>query len=67
MYVLFVINRLGVNAKRETHGLRVGMVTLLHVWAMENYIKDFSSVEVMVMAYVMTCGYWTHSQVEWRR
>ena len=67
--ILFVINRLGVNTKRETHGLGVGIVTLLHVWAMENSTRDFLSVEVGVVLaiHMMTCGYWTHSRAEWRR
>ena len=60
----YLFNRLGVNTKRETHGQRVGLITLLHVWAMEDSIRDFSSVEVMVMAHLMTCGYWTRSQAE---
>ena len=66
--IFFVINRFGVNTKRETHGLRVGLVTLLHVWAMEDSTRDFLLVEVfMVLIHMMTCGYWTHSQAEWRR
>ena len=63
----YLFNRLGVNTKRETHGQRVGVFTLLHVWAMEDSTRDFSSVEVMILAHLMTFGYWTHSQAEWRR
>ena len=66
--ILCVTNRLGVNTKRETHGLRAGMITLLHVWAMEDSTKDFSSVEVVIFGiHMMTCGYWTQSQAGWRR
>ena len=65
----FVINRLGVNTKRETHGLGGGAITLLHVWAMEDSARDFLSVEVKVVwaIYMMTYGYWTHSQAEWKK
>ena len=53
---------------RGTHGLRVGGITLLHVWAMEDSMRDFLSVEVLVVAlHMMTCGCWTHSLAEWRR
>ena len=66
--ILCVTNRLGVNTKRETYGLRSGMIILLHVWAMEDSTKDFSSVEVIIFGkYMMTCGYWTQSQAGWRR
>ena len=62
------INRLGVNTKRDTHGLGVGIVTLLLVWAMEDRTRDSLSVEVILLAiHMMTCGYWIHSQAEWRR
>ena len=68
LVILFVLDRLGVNTRRETHGQNVGWVTLLHVWAVENSTRDFLSVEVMwAVLHMMTCGYWTHSQVEWRR
>ena len=50
-------NRLGVNTKRESHGLRVGVITSLHVWVMEESTRDSSSVEVMVVALLMMCGY----------
>ena len=68
--ILCVTNRLGVNTKRETHGLRAGIIILLHVWAMEDSTRDFLSVEVMVILILMnmkTCGYWTQSQAGWRR
>ena len=67
--ILCVTNRLGVNTRRETHGLRAGLITLLHVWAMEDSTRDFLSVEVFMVVgvYLMTCGYWTQSQAGWRR
>ena len=67
--ILCVTNRLGVNTKREAHGLRAGMITLLHVWAMEDSTRDFLSVEVIIIVgtHMMTCGYWTQSQAGWRR
>ena len=67
--ILCVTNRLGVNTKRGTHGLRAGMVTLLHVWAMEDSTRGFLSVEVIIVVgtHIMTCGYWTQSQAGWRR
>ena len=68
--ILFVTNRLGVNTKRGTHGLGVGRITLLHVWAMDDSTRDFLSVAVlviMVFIHIMTCGYWTQSQARWRR
>ena len=58
--ILFVTNRLGVNTKRGTHGLRVDGVTLLHVCAMEDSTRDFLLVVVLlVLMRMMTCGYWT--------
>ena len=64
----YVTIRLGQNIKREIHGLKKDWVTLLHVWAMEDSIKDFLSVEVgMVLKHMMTCGCWTQSQERWRR
>ena len=59
LVILFVTNRLGVNTKRETHGLGVGKITLLHVLSMEDSTRDFLSVEVFVVfgMHMMTCGY----------
>jgi len=44
----FIINRLGLNIKRETHGPRQGLITLLHVWAMEKSTRLFLLVEVIM-------------------
>ena len=65
----FVTNRLGVNTKRLTHGLRVEKITLLHVWAMEESTRDFLSVEVLMIVgmHMVTCGYWIQNQAGWRR
>ena len=68
--ILCVTNRLGVNTKRETHGLRAGIIILLHVWAMEDSTRDFLSVEVEMMRvgiHMKTYGYWTQSLAGWRR
>ena len=49
---IVVTNRLGVNTKstkRESCGLRRGMVTLLHVWTMEGSTRDLLSVEDLVI------------------
>ena len=47
------------NIKMETHGLRQGFITLLHVWAMEDSTRQFLLVEVMVMmVHLMTYGCW---------
>ena len=68
--ILFVTDRLGVNTKRLTQRLGVGRVILLHVWAVEDSTRDFLLVEVLmiiILLYMMTCGYWTQSQAGWRR
>ena len=46
------------NIKMEPHGLREGLITLLHVWAMEDSTRRSLLVEVMMMKYLMTCGCW---------
>ena len=47
------------NIKMETHGLKVGSITLLHVWAMEDSTRQSLLVEVLVMVdHLMTCGCW---------
>ena len=55
--IFFVINRLGVNTKKETHGLGVGMVTWLHVWAMEDSTRHYLSVEVFVVFIHVVAGH----------
>ena len=60
-------NRLGVYTKRETHGLGVEKITLLHVWATEDSTRDSLLVEALVLVHIVTFGYWIRSQVEWRR
>ena len=66
LYVVICVlfyNRLGdfFNIKMETHGLRQGLVTLLHVSAMEDSTRQFLLVEVVVINWklLMTCGCWT--------
>ena len=47
------------NIKMETHGLREGFITLLHVWAVEDSTRQSLLVEVLVMVvHLMTCGCW---------
>ena len=50
-FVFLFYNRLGhfFNIKMETRGLGQDMITLLHVWAMENSTRQFLLVEVLTM------------------
>jgi len=48
VFFLTFIFRLGLNIKRETHGLGGDIITLLHVWAVEDSTRNFLLLEAKV-------------------